>query len=392
VSIRCKEERVIDFSLSEEQKALQEMSREFSVKEMKPNAAKYDKGEEFPEDVMKKAFEVGFLTCTIPKEYGGGGLSELDTAIISEELAAGCAGMYTTMMVNALAYTPVILYGNDEQKKKFLIPQTEKMSFSAFCLTEREAGSDAGSLKTKAIKNGDEYILNGAKCFTSNGAIANWYVVFALTDPAKGARGISAFIVPREAPGVTVGKIEDKMGHRASNTAEMFFEDVRVPAENLLAKEGLGFIIAMKTLDHTRAPVGAAGVGVARAALEYAVEYAKTRIQFGRPIALFQNTAFKIAQMAADIDAARYLVWRAAWLMDQDLPCGKESAMAKMYGSDVAMKVTTEALQILGGYGYMKDYPMEKLMRDAKLLQIYEGTNEIQRLVISREVIGPIKK
>jgi len=392
VSIRCKEERVIDFSLTEEQKALQEMSREFSEKEMKPNAAKYDEGEEFPEDVMKKAFEVGFLTCTIPKEYGGGGLSELDTAIISEELAAGCAGMYTTMMVNALAYTPVILYGNDEQKKKFLIPQTEKMSFSAFCLTEREAGSDAGSLKTKAIKNGEEYIINGAKCFTSNGAIANWYVVFALTNPEKGARGISAFIVPRESPGVTVGKIEDKMGHRASNTAEMFFEDVRVPAENLLAKEGLGFIIAMKTLDHTRAPVGAAGVGVARAALEYAVEYAKTRIQFGRPIALFQNTAFKIAQLAADIDAARFLVWRAAWLMDHNLPCGKESAMAKMYGSDVAMKVTTEALQILGGYGYMKDYPMEKLMRDAKLLQIYEGTNEIQRLVISREVIGPIKK
>jgi acyl-CoA dehydrogenase len=383
---------VIDFSLNEEQKALQEMSREFAEKELKPNAAKYDKGEEFPDDIMKKAFEVGFLTCTIPKEYGGGGLSELDTAIISEELAAGCAGMYTTMMVNALAYTPVILYGNDEQKKKFLIPQTEKMSFSAFCLTEREAGSDAGSLKTKAIKNGDEYILNGAKCFTSNGSIANWYVVFALTDPEKGARGISAFIVPRETPGVSVGKLEDKMGHRASVTAEMYFEDVRVPAENLLAKEGLGFIIAMKTLDHTRAPVGAAGVGVAKAALEYAVGYARTRYQFGRPIALFQNAAFQIAQMAADIDAARFLVWRAAWLMDHELPCGKESAMAKMYGSDVAMKVTTEALQILGGYGYMKDYPMEKLMRDAKLLQIYEGTNEIQRLVISREVIGPIKR
>jgi len=383
---------VIDFSLTEEQKALQEMSREFSEKEMKPNAAKYDKGEEFPEEVMKKAFEVGFLTCTIPKEFGGGGLSELDTVIISEELAAGCAGMYTTMMVNALAYTPVILYANDEQKKKFLIPQTEKMSFASFCLTEREAGSDAGSLKTKAIKNGDEYIINGSKCFTSNGAIASWYVVFALTDPEKGARGISAIIVPRETSGVSVGKIEDKMGHRASNTAEIYFEDVRVPAENLLAKEGLGFIIAMKTLDHTRAPVGAAGVGVARAAMEYAVDYAKTRIQFGRPIALFQNTAFKIAQMAADIDAARHLVWRAAWLMDNNMPCGKESAMAKMYGSDVAMKVTTEALQILGGYGYMKDYPMEKLMRDAKLLQIYEGTNEIQRLVISREVIGPIKK
>jgi acyl-CoA dehydrogenase len=383
---------LIDFSLTDEQVALQEMSREFAEKEMKPNAAKYDKGDVFSEDVMKKAFEVGFLTCTVPKEYGGGGLSEVDTVIISEELAAGCAGMYTTMMVNALAYMPLIHFGNEGQKRKFLVPQTEKMSFASFCLTEREAGSDAAAVKTKAIKKGDEYIINGSKCFISNGGIASMYTVFALTDPAKGARGMSAFIVPRETPGITVGKEEDKMGHRASNTAELFFEDVKVPAENLLSKEGMGFIIAMRTLDHTRAPVGAAGVGVARAALEYAVDYARTRIQFGKPIALFQNTAFKIAQLATEIDAARQLVWRAAWLMDQEKPCGKESAMAKMYGSDVAMKVTTEALQIFGGYGYMRDYPMEKLMRDAKLLQIYEGTNEIQRLVISREVIGPIKK
>lgn len=383
---------MIDFSLTEEQKALQEMSREFAKKEMEPNAAKYDKGDEFPEDVMKKAFEVGFLTCLVPKEYGGGNLSNVDTVIISEELAAGCAGMYTTMMVNALAYTPIIFYGTDEQKRKHLTPQTEKMSFASFCLTEREAGSDAGTLKTKAEKHGNEYVINGSKCFISNGGIASLYVVFALTEPEKGARGMSAFIVPRETPGITIGKEEDKMGHRASNTVEIYFEDVRIPAENLLAKEGLGFVIAMKTLDHTRAPVGAAGVGVARAALEYAIEYAKTRIQFGRPIALFQNTAFKIAQMATEIDAARQLVWRAAWMMDQGMSCGKESAMAKMFGSDVAMKVTTEALQIFGGYGYMKDYPMEKLMRDAKLLQIYEGTNEIQRLVISREVIGPIKK
>jgi acyl-CoA dehydrogenase len=383
---------VIDFSLSEEQLALQEMSREFAEKEMKPNAARYDKGDEFAEDVMKKAFEVGFLTCIIPKEYGGGGLSNVDTVIISEELAAGCAGMYTTMMVNALACTPIILYGTDEQKKNFLSPQTEKMSFASFCLTEREAGSDAGTLKTKAIRHGDEYVINGSKCFISNGGIASQYVIFALTDPVKGARGMSAFIVPRDTPGITIGKEEDKMGHRASNTVELYFDDVKVPARNLLAKEGMGFIIAMRTLDHTRAPVGAAGVGVARAALEYAVEYAKTRVQFGRPIALFQNTAFKIAQLATEIDAARQLVWRAAWMMDQGKSCGKESAMAKMFGSDVAMKVTTEALQIFGGYGYMRDYPMEKLMRDAKLLQIYEGTNEIQRLVISREVIGPIKK
>lgn len=383
---------MIDFSLTEEQKALQETAREFAEKEMKPNAAIYDRGEEFPEDIMKKAFEVGFLTCTIPREYGGGGLNDVDTVIISEELAVGCAGMYTTMMVNALAYTPIILFGTDEQKKKFLTPQTEKMSFAAFCLTEREAGSDVISLKTKAEKVGSEYIINGSKCFISNGGIASFYVVFANSNPERGARGLSAFIVPRETPGVTVGKAEDKMGHRASNTVELFFEDVKIPEENLLGKEGIGFIIAMKTLDKTRAPVGAAGVGVARAALEYAVEYAKERRQFGKPVALFQNTAFKIAQMAIEISAARNLVWHAAWLMDEGKPCGKESAMAKAFGSDVAMKVTTDALQILGGYGYMKDYPMEKLMRDAKLLQIYEGTNEIQRLVISREVIGPIQK
>ncbi|MGB6340082.1 MAG: acyl-CoA dehydrogenase family protein [Candidatus Aminicenantaceae bacterium] len=382
---------MIDFSLTEEQKALQEMAREFALKEMRPNAAKYDKGDEFSEDVMQKAFEVGFLNCTIPTEYGGGGLSDIDTVIISEELAAGCAGMYTTMMVNALAYTPIILFGTDEQKKKYLTPQTKKMSFASFCLTEREAGSDAGALKTKAIKVGDEYIINGSKCFISNGGIASLYVVFALTDPSKGARGMSAFIVPRETPGITIGKEEDKMGHRASNTVELHFEDVKVPAENLLAKEGMGFIIAMNTLDRTRAPVGAAGVGVARTALEYAIEYAKTRRQFGKPIALFQNNAFKIAQMAMEINAARHLIWHAAWLLDEGKPCGKESAMAKTFGSDVAMRVTNEALQILGGYGYMRDYPMEKLMRDAKLLQIYEGTNEIQRLVISREVIGPIK-
>ncbi len=383
---------MIDFSLTEEQLALQEMAREFAEKEMKPNAAKYDRGEEFPEDVMKKAFEVGFLTCTIPKEYEGGGLNDLETVIISEELAVGCAGMYTTMMVNALAYTPIILYGTDEQKKTFLTPQTKEMSFASFCLTEREAGSDAGSIKTKAIKKEDEYIINGSKCFISNGGIASLYVVFALTDPDKGARGMSAFIVPRETPGLTIGKVEDKMGHRASNTVELYFDDLKVPVENLLSKEGMGFIIAMKTLDRTRGPVGAAGVGVARAALEYAIDYAKTRVQFGRPIALFQNISFRIAQMATEIDAARLLVWRTAWLLDEGKPCGKESAMAKFFGSDVAMKVTTEALQIFGGYGYMKDYPMEKLMRDAKLLQIYEGTNEIQRLIISRELIGPIKK
>ena len=382
---------MIDFSLTDEQKALQEMAKEFAEKEMRPNAAKYDEGETFPDDVMQKAFEVGFLTSEIPEAYGGGGLSHLDQAVVCEELAWGCAGLYTTIMANALAVTPIIIAGTEEQKKEFLVPFTKEMTLGAFCLTEREAGSDAGAVKTKAVKKGDEYILNGSKCFITNGGVAKLFVVFATTDPGKGARGMSAFLVPSDTEGVTIGKIEDKMGHRASNTAEIFFEDVKIPAKNLLGKEGRGFIVGMKTFESSRPPVGAGGVGVARAALEHAVGYSKTRVQFGKPIALFQYIAFKMAQMAADINAARFLVWNAAWRLDKGLPLGKESAMAKMYGSDVAMKVTCDALDIFGGYGYMKDYPMEKLMRDAKLLQIYEGTNDIQRLIISREVIGPLK-
>lgn len=382
---------MIDFSLTEEQLALQEMAREFAAKEMRPHAAEYDKDDKFHWDIIEKAFEVGFVTCEIPEEYNGGALSHMDTIIISEELAWGCAGMYTTIMASSLAFTPVVLFGTDEQKKTFLQPFTEKPSLAAFCLTEREAGSDAGALVTRAEKVGDEYVINGSKCFITNGGVASMYVVFAKTDPEKGARGMSAFIVPRETPGITIGKEEDKMGHRASNTCELYFEDVRIPASNLLGKEGMGFVIAMKTLDKTRAPVGAGGVGIARAALEYAIDYAKTRIQFGKPIALFQDISFKIAQMATEISAARFLVWNAAWRLDNDLPVGKESAMAKFYASDIGMSVSNTALEILGGYGYMKDYPMEKLMRDAKLLQIYEGTNSIQRMVVGREVIGPIK-
>jgi acyl-CoA dehydrogenase len=383
---------MIDFTLTEDQLALQEMAREFAEKEMRPRAAAADEGHEFPADVMRKAFDIGFLTCVVPAEYGGGGLGDIETAIISEELARGCAGMYTTMMANSLAFTPLILGGTPEQKKTFLTPFTRKMSFASYCLTEREAGSDTSAIKTTARKDGGDYIINGSKCFITNGGIADLYVVFANAAPEKGARGISIFLVPRETPGVAVGKVEDKMGQRASNTTELFFEDVRVPAANLVGREGAGFLLAMKTFDKTRADVGAAGVGIARAALENAIEYAKTRIQFGKPIATFQATQFKLAQMAMEIDAARLLVWRAAWLADRGRPCGKESAMAKCFGSDLAMRVTVEALQILGGYGYMKDYPVEKLVRDAKLLQIYEGTNEIQRLVIAREVIGPIRE
>lgn len=381
---------MISFELTEELKALQDMAHSFAEKEMRPKAALYDREEKFPEEVMQKAFEAGFLTCNVPVEYGGGGLSDLEVAIISEELAWGCAGMYTTMMANSLAFTPIILFGSEEQKQKFLTPFSRKMAFASYCLTEREAGSDTSAIKTIARKDGSDYVINGSKCFITNGGVASLYVVFANAAPEKGARGITAFLVPRETPGVTIGKVEDKMGHRASNTAEIFFEDVRVPAENIIGRVGQGFLIAMRTFDRTRSAVGAAGVGLARAALEYAVDYAKTRVQFGQPIATFQAIAFKIAQMAMEIEAARLLVWKAAWMVDKGLPCGLNSAMAKCFGSDLAMWASLEALQILGGYGYMKDYPVEKLVRDAKLLQIYEGTNEIQRLVISREVIGPI--
>jgi len=383
---------MIDYSLNEEEVALQEMAREFARKEMAPNAAKYDQSHDFPQEIMQKAFEAGFMTCNIPESYGGGGLNNFDLALISEELAAGCPGMFTSIMAVSLATTPIVLYGSEEQKRKFLSPLCRTMGLAAYCLTEREAGSDAGSIKTKAIKEGNEYVLNGAKCFITNGSLASLYVVFAKTAPDKGARGMSVFIVPRGTAGLNLGKTEDKMGQRASNTAEIFFEDCRVPVENLLGKERQGFIIAMKTFDKTRSSVGAAAVGLAKAALDYAIQYAKTRLQFGKPIALYQMTQSKIAEMAMEIQAARHLVWHAAWLSDQDQPCGLESAMAKCFATDMAMRVTTEAVQIFGGYGYMKDYPVEKLMRDAKLLQIYEGTNEIQRLIIAHEVIGPIKE
>ena len=382
---------MIEFELTEDQIALRDMAHEFAATEMRPKAAAYDQGHTFPEDVMRKAFEVGFLTCTVPAEYGGVGLGDLDTAIVSEELAWGCAGMYTTMMANSLAFTPLLLFGTDEQKKRFFAPFLKDMAFASYCLTEREAGSDTSAIKTTARKDGSDYVINGSKCFITNGGVASLYIVFANTAPEKGPRGLSVIAVPRDTPGLSIGKVEDKFGHRASNTTELFFEDVRVPAGNLIGREGLGFIVAMRTFDKTRAAVGAAGVGIARAALEHAIEYSKTRVQFGKPIATFQATAFKLAQMAMDLEAARLVVWRAAWLMDKGKPNGKESAMAKCLGSDVAMRNALEALQIFGGYGYMKDYPVEKLVRDAKLLQIYEGTNEVQRLVISRDVIGPIK-
>jgi len=381
----------MDFGLSEELLELKELTNQFAKNEIRPVAAEYDEKNEFPHEVMQKAFEIGYLTSNIPAELGGLEFTNIQNAVVCEELAWGCAGMYTSIMANTLATMPIVLFGTDEQKKKFLEPMTKELSYACFALTEREAGSDNSAVKTTARKDGDHYILNGSKTFITNGGISKLGVIFASTDPDRGARGLTAFIVPMDLPGVSVGKHENKMGHRASNTTELYFDDVRVPAKNILRREGFGFLIALRTLDFARPSVGAGGLGVARAAYEEALKYAQSRIQFGKPIASFQHNAFKLADMATDIDGARLLVYRSAWMLDKNMKASKESAMAKVVATDVAMKVTTDAVQMLGGYGYMKEYPVEKMMRDAKLLQIYEGTNEIQRHVISLEILGSIK-
>ncbi len=381
----------MDFGLSEDLVELKDLTHQFAKNEIRPVAGEYDEKNEFPHDVMKKAFEIGFLTSNIPADLGGLEFNNVQNAVVCEELAWGCAGMYTSIMANTLATMPIVLFGNDEQKKEFLEPMTKELTYACFGLTEREAGSDNSAIKTTAKKEGDYYILNGSKTFITNGGISKIGVIFASTDRDRGARGLSAFIVPMDLPGVSAGKHENKMGHRASNTTELYFDDVKVPAKNLLRREGFGFIIALRTLDFARPSVGAGGVGLARAAYEEALAYAQTRIQFGRPIASFQHNAFKLADMATDIDASRLLVHRSAWMLDNNMKASKESAMAKVVATDVAMKTTSEAVQILGGYGYMKEYPVEKMMRDAKLLQIYEGTNEIQRHVISLEILGSIK-
>jgi acyl-CoA dehydrogenase len=379
---------MISFELTEEQKILRQMARKFAQNEIVPVAAQYDQEGTFPRDIAQKAFDTGLINDVIPEEYGGPGTSYVDSCIINEELAAGCAGVATTIMANSLALTPILLAGTDEQKKRFFVPMCEKLTFAAFCLTEPEAGSDVSAVSTTAVRDGDEYVINGAKQFITNGGVADLLTVFVSTDKSKGARGLSAIVVRKdETSGVSVGKELDKMGQRASNTAEVVFEDVRVPLDNLLGKEGDGFKIAMKTFDTTRAIVAAVSVGVARCAHEHAVKYTKERVQFGAPLAALQTIQFGLADMAMKISAARLLTWHAAWLADQGVRQSKEAAFAKGFAADVAMDITTQVVQMFGGYGYSREYPVEKLMRDAKLLQIYEGTSQVQRLVIARSVI-----
>jgi len=379
----------ISFGLSDEQRALRDLAREFAAKEIRPVAGDYDERSQHPGDVIAKAHEVGLMNPHIPEEYGGPGLPAFEQILVGEELAWGCSGIATSMVANILGSLPVILAGSDAQKGEWLPPLVEEPLLCSFALTEPGAGSDVSAIQTTAVRHGDEYVLNGSKMFITNAGQAAWFVVFASTNPEAGHRGLSAFLIPAHSDGVVVERHLDKLGQRATDTSALAFQEVRVPASRRLGEEGEGFKIAMRTLDLTRPGTAAGAVGVARAAFEHSVDYAKSRVQFGQPIAMNQGVNFLVADMAAEIEAARLLTWQAAWLIDQGERATLQSSYAKRVSADTAMKVTTDAVQIFGGYGYMKEYPVEKLMRDAKLFQIYEGTSQIQRLVIAREIFLP---
>jgi len=379
----------ISFALTEEQRALRELAHDFAAREIRPKAAEYDEHQTHPAEVVAKAHEVGLMNPHIPEELGGAGLGGMEGALIGEELCWGCSGIGTSIVANILGALPVLLAGTEEQKREWLAPLLEEPILCSFALTEPGAGSDVSGIQTTAVRHGGDYVVNGSKMFITNAGQADWLTVFASTDKAAGHRGLTAFVVPKSADGVTIDKHLDKMGQRATDTSALAFQDVQVPAGNRLGEEGEGFKIAMQTLDNTRPGTAAGAVGVARAAFEHAVAYSKERVQFGQPIAMNQGVNFLVADMATEIEAARLLVWQAAWLLDQGKRATLESSYAKRFAADTAMKVTTDAVQIFGGYGYMKEYPVEKLMRDAKLFQIYEGTSQIQRLVIAREIFLP---
>ena len=381
----------VSFALTDEQAGLRSLAREFAEKEIRPVAAAHDESQTHAAEIVVKAHELGLLNLHVPVELGGPGLSCFDGMLINEELNWGCSGIGTTLVVNGLGAGPVLIAGTDDQKRQWLAPLIDEPILCSFALTEPDAGSDAARIKTTAERVGDDYVLNGSKMFITNAGHAAWSVVFASTDRTKGHRGLSAFVVPMDSAGVTVEKHLDKMGQRATDTSAFSLTDVKVPAANRLGAEGDGFKIAMQTLDFTRPGTAAGAVGVAQAAFELAVEYAKDRVSFDVPIAMHQGVNFLIADMATEIEAARLLVWQAAWMLDSGRGRGATlySSFAKRFAADTAMKVTTDAVQVFGGYGYMKEYPVEKLMRDAKLFQIYEGTSQIQRLVIAREIFLP---
>jgi len=378
---------VVDFTLTDEQQSMREMAHDFAEKEIRPVAWEYDRDGTWPQDIIDKAWELGLMNSHFPVEYGGPGLGYLEGCIIEEELAWGCSGISTSVTCNGLATAPVLLAASDEIKKEYIGRLSEAPLLASFCLTEPDAGSDVSGMKTNAVRKGDKWVINGSKCFITNGEYADWYTVYAKTDKEAGHRGISCFVVPRDA-GVVVDKHEDKMGQRASNTATVSFNDVEIPLDHLVGEENKGFKIAMMTLDRTRPGVAAMGVGVA-AAMEFAIEYSKQRVQFGVPIAMHQAIQFIIADMATKIHLSRLATWNSAVLLDQGKRNTLESSHAKRFAADTAMEVTTDAVQVYGGYGFIKEYKVEKLMRDAKILQLYEGTAQIQRLVIARETLLP---
>src|SRR3954464_3474702 len=379
---------MVDFTLTDEQIALREMAHDFAEKEIRPVAWEDDKDGTWPAAILEKAWELGLMNAHIPEQYGGPGVSYLEGCLIEEELCWGCSGIGTSIGANGLATAPLALGGSEALKAKYFGMLTEEPLFASFCLTEPDAGSDVSGMRTTATRKGDKWVINGSKCFITNGSYASFYTVYAKTDKEKGHRGISCFLVPRDDT-VTVDKKEDKMGQRASNTATITFSETEVPAENLIGEENKGFKLAMMTLDRTRPGVAAMATGIARAALEFATEYSKERVQFGVPIAMHQAIQFMIADMATEVEAARLLVWQSGMLLDQGKRNTLASSHAKRFAGDAAMKVTTDAVQVYGGYGFIKEYPVEKLMRDAKIMQLYEGTSQIQRLVIARETLLP---
>jgi len=383
----------MNYFFTEEQEMIRDLVKQIAQEKVTPVAAQLDEKEEFPWELMKLFAQLDLFALFIPEEYGGLGKGILDLCIVVEELSKACAGVAVSYAATALGSYPLILFGSEEQKKKYLpvIARGEKLT--AFALTESEAGSDAGNIRTTAIADGDYYILNGNKQWITNGGEAEIYTVIAITDRTKGSRGASAFIVEKDTPGFSFGKKENKLGIRCSSTRELIFNDCRIPRSNLLGKEGMGFLIAMKTLDKSRPGVAAQAIGIAQGALNDAIKYARERIQFGRPISSFQGLQFMLADMATQVEAARALLYAGARYIDSGAKdISKISSMTKLFASDMAMQVTIDAVQIFGGYGYMKDYPMEKRMRDAKITQIYEGTNQIQREIIALQLIKEAMK
>ena len=377
----------MELRFTEEQQMMRKMVRDFAETEIQPFIEKMEEGE-FPREILNKMAELGLMGITIPEKYGGSEMDFTSYIIAIHELSKVSATIGVILSVHTSVGTnPILYFGNEEQKKKYLPKLASGEYLGAFCLTEPSAGSDAKSLKSRAEKRGDHYVVNGSKVFITNGGEADTYIVFATTDPTKGSRGVSAFIVEKDTPGLVIGKDEHKMGLHGSRTVQLTFEDMKVPAENLLGEEGEGFKIAMANLDVGRIGIAAQALGIAEAAFDYSTAYAKERVQFGKPIAAQQGIGFKLADMATAVEGSKLLVYRAANLRSNNISCGKEASMAKLFASKTAVEVSTEAIQVYGGYGYTKEYPVERLFRDAKVTEIYEGTSEIQRMVIGKNLL-----